>query len=291
MSRTTKTGWWSHRRRSKAGADGAHHWRRAGRTLRLLNFERLENRSLLSVTASLSGSTATFSGGSSDDLALMTDSSGNLYYSADGGSFTDDLGGGKTLNLAAQTSTIQVYVGTVLELTNIFTKGQALTIEGPKAQSASSQPKADVLVYGVIDTQGGALSIIQFSNLEVGSSSTVPATISTQNLNGGADYTSGTSSGNSARSRWRSRTPTTSTRSRTWTAVIPRSPSRPAPRFCAGQQWVSAGNGVAHRRQHQLLPRWPQLPHPGRHSPRNGDHARRWVVGDATGRPRGRGHD
>src|SRR5208283_2850607 len=148
MSRTSKPSRWSLRRRSKASADGAHGSRqprgRASRTVRLLAFEGLESRTLLSITASVSGSTASFiSNTSSDALYLETTPSGLLeYHDQNTSTFSTNLGGGATLDVRTQAVTIDTQVATSsttggsvgVYLEGIFTGGQSLTIQ---AQSQS----------------------------------------------------------------------------------------------------------------------------------------------------------
>jgi hypothetical protein len=174
----------------------------------LLGFEALESRTLLAVTPSVSGTTATFSGLPGDNLYLQTDNTGLLKYSSDGsvGSYSSNLGG-STLNLQAKSSTnqaqgftINVYVGGTLNVGGIVTMGNSISIDGPAASTATTKPKAAVDVDGTIDTQGGGLTIQHFKSIEVGTTSngtTTPATISTRNLGTGTNYATDPSKGDS----------------------------------------------------------------------------------------------
>jgi hypothetical protein len=166
--------------------------RRRGRTL--LGFEGLESRRLLTIAVIVSGSTAKFTGSSSDNLYLKTDTNDDLEYSTDGTDYNNLSS--SPFNLKTQSSTVQVYVGGTLYLEGLHTGGTSLSIDGPSAQAASSLPKAKVSIPGTIDTQGGNLTIQDFSSIEVGTS-TAGATVSTRNLGQATNYATGTSNGSS----------------------------------------------------------------------------------------------
>ena len=195
MSRKSNKSRWSLRKRSSDKYAGIHGTGRVRRVWRVLEVEGLETRTLLAVTASVTGSTAVFRGEPADGLYLETDSAGLLEYHGDGGSFSSNLGG-STINLQSQDTTVQVYVGGTLHLDGLFTAGKSLSINGPVALTDPSDPKAHVAIESTIDTQGGDLSIINFSSIEVGTS-LAGATVSTRNLKGGTNYLTGASQGDS----------------------------------------------------------------------------------------------
>ena len=72
--------------------------------------ERLEDRTLLSVTSSLTVTTLTFVGdASSDNLFVRVNAGGEIEYSVNGGAFTNDLDGGagtQTLLMSAASEVI-----------------------------------------------------------------------------------------------------------------------------------------------------------------------------------------
>ena len=197
ISRTTKSSRWSLRKRSKIGADGSKRpTGSARRTARLLAFEGLENRTLLSITASVSGSTASFVSSSlSDDLYLATNSSGQLeYHDQNTTTFSTNLGGA-TLDVQTQAVTIDTQVlgsgGVYLE--GISTGGQSLTIQAATL-GRSNQLLA---IQSTVDTQGGDFTVAGFTNVTFGTASGGGVTVSTRNLGGGTNYLTGASQGDS----------------------------------------------------------------------------------------------
>ena len=208
MSRKSNTSWWSLRRRSKPSADGAHGSRRprgrASRTVRLLAFEGLESRTLLSITASVSGTTASFvSNSNSDALYLETTSSGLLaYHDQNTSTFSTNLGGA-TLDVRTQAVTSDTQVATSsttsgsvgVYLEGIFTGGQSLTIQ---AQSQSVGVFNQFLtIQSTVDTQGGNFTVGGFTNVTFGTALGGGVMVSTRNLGGGINYLTGASQGDS----------------------------------------------------------------------------------------------
>src|SRR5208337_4799472 len=163
-----------------------------------LALEELERRTLLAVTYSVSGSTITFTGLAQDSLYLQTASGVLQYHDETTGSYQQVVDASDNpINLTAQDTVIQVYVGQTLHLDGLFTLGKALSIEGPVQESG--QPQASVAIENTIDTQGGNLSITDFASLTVGSTGNNPvvATSSTQNTGGSTAYATAPSAGNS----------------------------------------------------------------------------------------------
>ena len=75
------------------------------------SIERLEDRTLLSVTASLVGTTVTFTGdGASDYLALQVNAAGQIEYSVNFGATTNDLDGGAGTQTLLMSAASQVIV-------------------------------------------------------------------------------------------------------------------------------------------------------------------------------------
>ncbi len=173
---------------------------RAGRTVRLLAFEGLESRTLLSITASVSGSTASFVSSSlSDELYLETTSSGMLeYHDQTTFTFSTDLGG-VTLNVRMQAVTIDTQVlstdggGGGVYLEGIATGGQSLTIQAASVGSSNQL----LAIQSTVDTQGGDFTVAGFTNVTFGTASQGGVTVSTRNLGGATDYLTGASQGNS----------------------------------------------------------------------------------------------
>ena len=200
MSRSSKPRWWSltkqvtpfaasTRRRSRLPG---HHARRPG-------IEALENRSLLTVSVSLSGSTVTFTSlVLGDTLNLKLDTSGNLEYSDNGSAFSSDLGGGSKLNVQNNDVTIDTQVASAIGtesggvyLTGPFdTDGHSLTING----TAIGSSLQFLWIQGNVETDGGNFSVGSYTDAIVGVSAGV--TITTR-LAPGADPATAQSTGNS----------------------------------------------------------------------------------------------
>ena len=156
-------------------------------------WELLEDRTLLAVTASVSGGTVSLVGSASDDLYLQTAPSGLLEFHDDTTTTYSTNLGGSTLNLTAQATTIDVTAGGTLHLDGINTAGRSLTIQGPTPND-STKPEATVSIEANLTTGGGALTIQQFAGINVGSASANVA-VSTRDVAAGASLTTGASAG------------------------------------------------------------------------------------------------
>ena len=91
----------------------------------------MESRTLLAVTYSVSGSTITFTGLAQDSLYLQTAAGGVLQYHDE----TSTTYAATPINLTAQDTTIEVYVGGTLHLDGLSSSGKAVSIEGPAQES------------------------------------------------------------------------------------------------------------------------------------------------------------
>jgi trimeric autotransporter adhesin len=149
--------------------------------------EELENRTLLSVTASVSGHTATFTGTSladNDNLYLMSQG-GALEYNTDGSSNYTAVG----LQLNADT-TLNINIGGTLHLEGLATtKTAALTID----TTGASGILASIDIAGNILTSGGNLTISGYQNITVDPG----VIVSTRQLASGGNPLTDVSTGNS----------------------------------------------------------------------------------------------
>jgi hypothetical protein len=236
MSRTSKPTRWPFQKRSKLGPVGGRSRRplaHASRWTRHLDFEGLENRSLLSinytVTGTLTSTTVTFTSSTlTDELYLAENTQGDLeWYDQSTPSsspvvksdFSLVVSGANGVGLQDQDTTINTLVpstikaqtssdnnltvpdgGVFLENTlgSFFTGGFALNIQ---AQSLGSSNQL-LAIQSKVDTQGGNFTVSGYSNVTLGtpasgSQPALGATISTRSLGGGTDYVNDASEGNS----------------------------------------------------------------------------------------------
>jgi len=212
MSRRSKPSWWSSSKRSKVGAGGKRGARRlpglASRRARHLDFENLENRTLLSISASVSngntGPIVNFTSLTlSDELYLATSSTGLLEWHDQNTSFSTGLGGA-TLDLQTLSRAQDVTLDTQIAssdgggsggvfLKGISTYGHSLALQGASLGSSNQL----LAIQSTVDTQGGDFTAAGFSNVTFGTASGAGVTVSTRNVGGGTDYLAGASQGNS----------------------------------------------------------------------------------------------
>ncbi len=189
MSRSSGIRGWLPRLKSRTKSTRT----REQRAALALGCERMEERILLTVQPVVSKGTVTFSGSAGDSLYLETDTSGNLlYHDQTSTTYTSNLGG-STVNLHAQDTTVEVYVGGTLYLEGLTTGGKALTIDGQSV----TKPQGNVAIQSTIDTQGGSLAITNFADITVGTSTGGGVTVSTRDTGGNLNYATAPSVGES----------------------------------------------------------------------------------------------
>ena len=132
--------------------------------------EVLENRTLLSVSATVSGSDVKFSGSSSDNVYLRTDSS-QVEWSTNGTTWssTDSSGHSfpKVAAGASNTFTFDMSGGVFVE--GFTGAGGGLTFQGDGSGNNGFTGPKDLTIEGNISTQGGALTINFVQGIDVGS--------------------------------------------------------------------------------------------------------------------------
>ncbi len=181
------------------------------RRWRPLNLERLEARTLLTVSVIPdSGNAVSILGTVGDQVWLQTNNAGVFQYSTDGTNYSNlpssgGIGGNVTV---AQDATITLGDMDEVHLMTAIGQGHAITLQALGVANGDAGQLASptlLTVNGTVTTAGGNLSILNMEGIEVESG----VTISTRDIGSSTDYLNAPSVGNSGALTLKSENPDT----------------------------------------------------------------------------------